>query len=87
MKIRKHQMGGQMAPEAAPAEQMPQEAGAPQGGQDEMMQQIAQIAQELIQQLGPDAAAVLAQMIMEMLQGAAEQRQPVFRKGGKLIRR
>ena len=89
MKIRKHQMGGQVAPEAAPEEQMPQEGGMPveQGnGQEEVVQQLAQVAQELIQQLGPDAAAMLAQIIMEMLQGG-QQGQPVFRRGGKLVGR
>lgn len=68
-------------------------APAPQqGGEDQMMAQIGQLAQQLIQQLGPDAAAMLAQAIMEMLQGAAQQEvpaeeQPAFqRNGGRLTR-
>ena len=82
MKVRevtKFQEGG-----AAPAPQ--------QGGEDQMMAQIAQLAQQLIQQLGPDAAAMLAQAIMEMLQGAAQEmpaaeEQPAFqRNGGRLTR-
>lgn len=76
--IEKFQEGG-----AAPAP----EAGA----QDQMMAQIGQLAQQLIQQLGPDAAAMLAQAIMEMLQGAAQEvpaeEQPAFaRQGGRLTR-
>lgn len=82
---RKFQEGGQMvATEAAPAEEpMPAESGEQQAA----MEQIAQMAAQLIQELGPDVAAMLAQAIMEMLQGGAEQSQPVFRKGGKLVRR
>ena len=60
MQIKRYQEGG--ATPAAPAP-------APQGGEEQMMQQLAQMAQEIIQQLGPDAAAMLAQVIMEMLQG------------------
>ncbi len=79
--VSKFQEGG--AAPAGPA----QPQGAPE---DQMMQQIAQIAQELIQQLGPDAAAMLAQVIMEMLQGAqapvgaAPEEQQFMRCGGKI---
>jgi hypothetical protein len=79
MKIQKFQEGG-----AAPAP-----AAAPQ---DQAMQQLAQMAQEIIQQLGPEGAAALAQMIIEMLQGAPEQigaqpqEQQFMRKGGKLVK-
>ena len=83
MKLRKYQSGG-MAPEVAPAETMPAEAPA---GQDQAMEQIAQMASEIINQLGPEAAAMLAQAIMEMLQSAQASSAPVFRKGGKLVRR
>ena len=81
MIIKKFQEGG--ATPAAPAQ-------APQGGEEQMMQQLAQMAQEIIQQLGPDAAAMLAQVIMEMLQGApqevgaAPEEQQFMRCGGKI---
>ena len=80
MQIKRYQEGG--AAPAAPAQ-------APQGGEEQMMQQIAQMAQEIIQQLGPDAAAMLAQVIMEMLQGAQQEvgavpeEQQFMRCGGK----
>ena len=49
------------------------------------------MAAEIVQQLGPDASAMLAQAIMEMLQGGAgapaPQGEPVYKKGGKLIGR
>ena len=74
-------MGG--APvEAAPA--------PTEGGQDQMMAQLEQMAMEIIQSVGPEGAAMLAEMIMAMLQqgGApAEGAQPVFRKGGKMKRK
>ena len=81
MQIKRYQEGG--AAPAAPAQ-------APQGGEEQMMQQIAQMAQEIIQQLGPDAAAMLAQVIMEMLQGAQQEvgavpeEQQCMRCGGKI---
>ena len=81
MIIKKFQEGG--ATPAAPAQ-------APQGGEEQMMQQLAQMAQEIIQQIGPDAAAMLAQVIMEMLQGAQQEvgavpeEQQFMRCGGKI---
>jgi hypothetical protein len=83
-KIGRFQEGGAMP---APAEAAPAEA--PQGG--DPMEQVYQMAAEIVQQLGPDAAAMLAQAIMEMLQGGggapAPQGEPVYKKGGKLIGR
>lgn len=77
MKIKKFQVGG-----AAPAP-TPVEAAAP-APED----QIMGMAQEIVNQLGPEAAAMLADAIMQMLQGGgAPQEAPVFaRKGGKLTR-
>ena len=84
MIIKKFQEGG--ATPTAPVQ-------TPQGGEEQMMQQIAQMAQEIIQQIGPDAAAMLAQIIMEMLHGGQapvgepQEGEPVFKKGGKLCGR
>lgn len=74
MKLLKFQEGG-TAP-AAPA------APAQQAGPEE---QVAQMAQQIVGQLGPEAAAMLAEMIMQLIQGQGQQAQPQFaRKGGKL---
>lgn len=73
MKVKKFQQGGAPAP-----------AGQP--GPEE---QLMAMAQELISQLGPEAAAMLAQAILEMLQGggAGAPEAPVYAKrGGKLVR-
>lgn len=85
MKIKRFQEGGAMA--AAPGG----EQGGAQGGPGPE-EQIMQMAQQIIQQLGPEAAAMLAQAIMEMLQGAGgggqeqPQGEPVYaKKGGKLV--
>lgn len=84
MYIKKFQEGGAapVAPEAAPAQE------APMGGQpggDAAMQQIAQMAAQIIQELGPDAAMLLAQAIIELLQQSqGQEAQPVFKKGGKI---
>ena len=81
MKFKKFQMGG-----AAPAPEQGAPQGAPQGGPEE---QLAMMAQQIIEQMGPEAAAMLAQIIMEMLQGGGQpQPQPTFqRKGGSLVRK
>jgi thioredoxin-like negative regulator of GroEL len=83
MKIKFLQEGG-AAPAPADAQAQAQAGPNPE-------EQIMQMAQQLVQQLGPEAAAVLAQAIMEMLQGgggggAAPQGEPVYaKKGGKLV--
>jgi hypothetical protein len=88
MKIKRFQEGG-----AAPAPEQAAQGGAPAGGPGPE-EQIAQMAQQIVQQLGPEAAAMLAQTIMQMLQGAGggggeqpqAQAQPQYqRKGGKLV--
>ena len=85
--VKKFQQGGPMGdPAMDPA--MAGEAPA-QGGQDQMMAQLEQMAMEIIQSVGPEAAAMLAEMIMGMLQqgGAPAEGQPVFAKGGKMKRK
>lgn len=79
----------------APADQMGNEMAAAGGDEQAMIQQLAQVAQQIIQQMGPEGAAMLAQIIMEMLQGGGEQApvgeqpegEPVFKKGGKFCGR
>ena len=82
MKVKKFQQGGPMPAEGAPA-------GAPAGGEQMAPEeQLMMMAQEIIQQLGPEGAAMLAEAIMAMLQqGAALQQALAYaRKGGKLVR-
>ena len=86
MKIKKFQVGGSApAEQTAPAETQ----GGAQGANPE--EQLAQMATQIVDSLGPEAAAALAQMIMQMLQGAgaeggAPAGQPTYqRKGGKLV--
>lgn len=72
-----------MSAEAAPVEGQPQA-----GGQMAPEEQLMMMAQEIIQQLGPEGAAMLAEAIMAMLQqGAAPQQAPAYAKrGGKLVK-
>jgi len=81
MKVKKFQEGGAMPPQG-----QPQQAPAEQQASPE--QQLQAMAAEIIKSLGPEAAAMLAQLIMEMLQGA-QQAQPAAptyaRRGGKLV--
>ena len=89
--VRRYQQGGPMPADPAMGGAPVEAAPAPaQGGQDQMMAQLEQMAMEIVSQLGPEGAAMLAEMIMAMLQqgGApAEGAQPVFRKGGKMKRK
>ena len=72
---------------------MEQEAGQVSADQDAMIQQLSQMAAQVIQSVGPEAAALLAQIIMEMLQGGQapvggpQEGEPIFKKGGKLCGR
>ena len=91
MLIKKFQAGGAAPVAEAAPEQVPMEGGAPvQGGAEEQLAQIAQqLLQMLLQEVGdPTAVAAILQMAMEMLsqaaQGGAPQEAPVFKKGGKL---
>ncbi len=91
MKIKTYEERVKYMQEGGSAPVAPAEGGAPVGGEDQVMQQLAQMAQEIISQLGPEAAAMLAQVIMEMVQGAqqgagAEAEQQFMRKGGKICR-
>lgn len=87
----KFQMGGEMPQSGEQASVEQEEA---QVGQNEQaaMQQLAEIANSIISQMGPENAAMLAQVIMEMLQsaqpvGEEPQGEPVFKKGGKICKR
>lgn len=99
---RKFQEGGVMPadPAAMGGDPAMMQEGAPQGapqggGEDAMMQQVAQVAQEIISSMGPEAAMMLAQVIMEMVQGGggqapvgqAPEGEPIFKRGGKICGR
>lgn len=86
-KYLKFQEGGAMPAGNPNMGSAPAEGGAPAADQQEqVMQQLAGMAQEIIQQLGPEAAMALAQMIMEMLQGAAQPQPALQRQGGRIVR-
>lgn len=92
MKVKRFQQGGEMGAQPSPEEMAMAQGGAPapeqeQGGSPE--EQLMAMSEQIIQELGPEAAAMLAQIIMEMLQGGGQpQPQPTFqRKGGTLRRK
>lgn len=91
-------MGPEGAPQGpqGPGPEGPQGPGGPQGG-DQMMQQAAGIAQQLIQEAGPEMAGMIFQIGLEMLQSGGqpgpqeqlppEEAQPAFqRMGGRMVR-
>lgn len=91
--IKKFQEGGAMAPEQAPqgAEQGAP-AGAEQGAEQDPMAMLLQAAAQALQNQDCNMAMQVCQAFMQMAQqgqGTApeEAGQPVYRKGGRLVRR
>ena len=87
--IKKFQEGG-----AAPAP----EAAAPQQGSEDPTAMLMQGAQQAVQNQDCQIAIRVCQMVLEMLSGApaeeggpeaggAPQSEPVYRRGGRLVRR
>lgn len=98
-KTRKFQVGGAM-PAEAPAEEPTAEGGAPvdetapeQGGEQDPIAALAQMAAQALQNQDCNMMAQVCQAFLEIVQqmqgGAPEEPQgePVFRKGGTLVRR
>ena len=98
-KVQKFQMGGPVQPNA-PAEEPTQTGGAPvqeqdpeQGGEQDPMVILAQMSAQAIQSQDCQMAMQVCQAFLEIMQqmqgGAPEEPQgePVFRKGGVLVRR
>lgn len=93
LKIKKYQEGGPMPAEEAPMEQAPAEGGAPAGGSPEdALMQMAQLAMQALQNQDCDSAMAVCQAFVEMIQaqqggGGAAPEEPVYRAGGRLVRR
>lgn len=84
--INKFQQGGQVEQPGQPPVEQPGTNPEPQSGNPE--EQLMAIAQQIIEEFGPEGAAMLAQTIMQMLEQEAKPEQPVFaRKGGVLTRK
>lgn len=91
MKIKMLQSGGQVAPEAMPTEQAAAPAPEMQGqaGTEEQLQALAgQLLEALLGQLqDPNLVAQVLELAMQMLSEAAGQGQPVFKCGGKMVKK
>lgn len=91
IKFRKFQQGGAMPEQGVPAE--PQAQEAPAGAEDPMMQLIQAAAQALQGQdcnLAMQVCQALVQLVQSSQDGAApapEETEPVYRRGGTLVRR
>lgn len=88
--VMKFQQGGEMAPQEAT--EAPVEGGAPAGGTspEQVLMQIAQTAMQALQNQDCEAAMAVCQAFIQMIQeqqGAEPQGEPVYRKGGKLLKR
>lgn len=89
LKVKKFQDGGAMPAEEAPMEQAPVEEQAGGSPEDALMQ-LAQLAMQALQNQDCEAAMAVCQGFVEMIQasqGGAAPEEPVYRAGGKLVRR
>lgn len=97
--VKKHQMGGQMQP-SAPVEEPTPTGGAPvdeteptQETEQDPMVMLGEMAAQAMQTQDCQIAMQVCQVVIEMLQQMQEpapqepQGEPVFRKGGILVRR
>lgn len=92
VKSRKFQMGGEMPQEEMMDPGMdPAQGGGEMGGEmgGSPEEQLMMMAEEIVIQLGPEAAMMLAEAIAMMVQGGGEpvpQEAPAYaRRGGKLV--
>lgn len=86
----KFQQGGEMAPQDPNA--APVEGGAPAegGSPEDMLMQIAETAMQALQNQDCEAAMAVCQAFVQMVQsqgGGTAPEEPVYRAGGKLVRR
>lgn len=71
---------------------MPAEQGAPQGAPQggDPKEQLMAIAKDIVGQLGPEASATVAEMILQLVKGGAapaEEAPVMARRGGRLMKR
>lgn len=89
--VKKFQDGGAVAPETE-GQEMPQKA---QGGQEDPLMQIAQMAAQALQSQDCQTAMQVCEAFMQIVQQAqggapqeeAPQGEPVYRTGGTLVKR
>lgn len=94
--IQRFQEGGMMPPQEAPAEpEVPAGGGAPAEGEDPLMQ-IAQMAMQALQSQDCNAAMQVCEAFIQLVQqaqgggaesGAPVPEEPVYRAGGRLVRK
>lgn len=99
--IKRYQVGGEIAPEQIPAEQMPQgaEQAPAEGGGDPMEQiigillELANAGNQALQSQDPNQMAQVLQGLVQFASdlqaqlGGGEQETPVFKKGGVIVRK
>lgn len=99
--IKRYQVGGEIAPEQIPAEQMPQgaEQSPAEGGGDPMEQilgiimQLSEAGSQALESQDPQALAQVVQALVQFgadLQaqlGSGQEEVAVFGKGGKVVRK
>lgn len=95
-KVKKFQEGGPApAPAGQPMPAEPQEGAPVEGGADQMLMQLAQMAAEALQSGDCNTALSVCEAFMQLIQQftqgqagpEAPQGEPVYRKGGKLVGR
>jgi hypothetical protein len=91
MKVKFMQEGGEVVEQPMPQEGAPVEEGAPaEGAAPAPEEQLQGLAQDIIGQIGPEAATALGNMLIDMAAAGAQApagEQPVFARRGTKIRR
>lgn len=96
LKFRKFQEGGSMEPQDTPQGTPGEQTEQPQEGQEDPMAQLIQAAAQAVQSQDCQTAMQVCQVLVQMAQqGAgnapaespASEGEPVYRAGGKLVRR
>lgn len=90
--VSKFQEGGQAPMEGAPQETASPEAAPAQGGGEDPIMQLAQMAAQALQGQDCQMMAQVCEAFISLAQGASGQEQapqeaPVYKKGGVLVKR
>jgi len=90
--VRKFQMGGEVVEQETETVEQPAPEQEPQGGEQDPLAQLLQIAAQALESQDCEAAMAVCQGLMQLVQqaqgGGAPPEEPTYqRKGGRLIRK
>lgn len=88
LKVTKFQEGGQMTPAEQPAAAPAPAMEGQMSGEEQLAQIAGQVVQSLLEAVqDPNMVMQILEMALQMVQEAAGQGQPIFKCGGKLVKK